>query len=74
MATITGLRSLIRSITSFIQWLTGFYSTPDSVDLLPSPILQFANFFVEYPVVFIFVVAVPLVGIGIGLLRRMLNA
>lgn len=74
MATIAVVKSLIRSISSIIQWLTGLYSAPNSVDILPSPILQFADFVVEYPVVFIFVVVVPLVGIGISLLRRMLNA
>lgn len=74
MSNIAGIKSLLRSVSTFVTWLYNITIDGDTGQIIPGPILNFAKFIEDHAVVFIFVVAVPLVGLGIGLLRRMLNA
>ena len=74
MTNIPGLTKLLRYVGNFVTWTYEMYIDPVTEDLLDGPIFTVAGFVLDNAVVFIFVVAVPLVGLGIGLLRRMLNS
>ena len=55
------LSTILTSVGSFITASVGWMG-------------EFADVITSNALIFIFAVAVPLVGLGIGLLRRMLNA
>lgn len=73
MTNISGLKPLLRYVESFVFWMFEPFYVGDS-DILSGPLIQFAEFVLDNTVVFIFVVAVPLLGLGIGILNRILKA